>query len=163
MHKFILCVFLDRWRLLADHHLRLRSSLRLSSRCYRISWVTLWKRLMGSLYQGRSRTVNTSHGWNTFLPHWAESLLYEFHTTAGTPEEQIQDQEPPRSDLFLFPDESGNCQDSSPPYPMLPSPLITPAPNLAQETDDFCILETPSSRGEVGTYSFFKLRLHIFV
>uniref|UniRef100_A0AAX7T4E4 Autophagy related 2B n=1 Tax=Astatotilapia calliptera TaxID=8154 RepID=A0AAX7T4E4_ASTCA len=77
-----------------------------------------------------------------------ESLLYEFHTTAGTPEEQIQDQEPPRSDLFLFPDESGNCQDLSPPYPMLPSPLITPAPNLAQETDDFCILETPSSRGE---------------
>uniref|UniRef100_A0A3P9CZT1 Autophagy related 2B n=1 Tax=Maylandia zebra TaxID=106582 RepID=A0A3P9CZT1_9CICH len=66
----------------------------------------------------------------------------------GTPEEQIQDQEPPRSDLFLFPDESGNCQDLSPPYPMLPSPLITPAPNLAQETDDFCILETPSSRGE---------------
>uniref|UniRef100_A0A669AVB1 Autophagy related 2B n=1 Tax=Oreochromis niloticus TaxID=8128 RepID=A0A669AVB1_ORENI len=77
-----------------------------------------------------------------------ESLLYEFHTTAGTPEEQIQDHDPPRSDLFLFPDESGNCQDSSPPYPMLPSPLITPAPNLAQETDDFCILETPSSRGE---------------
>lgn len=66
----------------------------------------------------------------------------------GTPEEQIQDHDPPRSDLFLFPDESGNCQDSSPPYPMLPSPLITPAPNLAQETDDFCILETPSSRGE---------------
>uniref|UniRef100_I3KWB8 Autophagy related 2B n=1 Tax=Oreochromis niloticus TaxID=8128 RepID=I3KWB8_ORENI len=78
----------------------------------------------------------------------SKSLLYEFHTTAGTPEEQIQDHDPPRSDLFLFPDESGNCQDSSPPYPMLPSPLITPAPNLAQETDDFCILETPSSRGE---------------
>uniref|UniRef100_A0AAQ5YJY0 Autophagy related 2B n=1 Tax=Amphiprion ocellaris TaxID=80972 RepID=A0AAQ5YJY0_AMPOC len=45
--------------------------------------------------------------------------------------------------------ESGNFnQDSSPTYPMLPSPLITPAPSLAQETDDFCILETPGSRGE---------------
>uniref|UniRef100_A0A673BBH7 Autophagy related 2B n=1 Tax=Sphaeramia orbicularis TaxID=375764 RepID=A0A673BBH7_9TELE len=43
--------------------------------------------------------------------------------------------------------ESGN-QDSSPTYPMLHSPLITPVPNLAQETDDFCILETPGSRGE---------------
>ncbi|XP_030574079.1 autophagy-related protein 2 homolog B [Archocentrus centrarchus] len=66
----------------------------------------------------------------------------------GTPEEQIHDNDPPRSDLFLFPDESGNCQDASPTYPMLPSPLITPAPSLAQETDDFCILETPNSRGE---------------
>lgn len=118
---------------------------------------------MGSLYQGRSRTVNTSLSEVKKCFTHEESLLYEFHTTAGTPEEQIQDQEPPRSDLFLFPDESGNCQDLSPPYPMLPSPLITPAPNLAQETDDFCILETPSSRGEVGTYSFFKLMLHIFV
>uniref|UniRef100_A0A3P8RJN2 Autophagy related 2B n=1 Tax=Amphiprion percula TaxID=161767 RepID=A0A3P8RJN2_AMPPE len=62
---------------------------------------------------------------------------------------QIHDHDPPRSDLFLFPDESGNFnQDSSPTYPMLPSPLITPAPSLAQETDDFCILETPGSRGE---------------
>lgn len=33
---------------------------------------------------------------------------------------------------------------------MLHSPLITPVPSLAQETDDFCILETPGSRGEVG-------------
>ncbi len=35
---------------------------------------------------------------------------------------------------------------------MLHSPLITPVPNLAQETDDFCILETPGSRGEVRIY-----------
>uniref|UniRef100_A0A3Q3ERI5 Autophagy related 2B n=1 Tax=Kryptolebias marmoratus TaxID=37003 RepID=A0A3Q3ERI5_KRYMA len=67
----------------------------------------------------------------------------------GSHEEPIHDHDPPRSDLFLFPDESGNLtQDSSPTYPMLPSPLITPAPNLAQETDDFCILETPDSKGE---------------
>uniref|UniRef100_A0A3B5LL36 Uncharacterized protein n=1 Tax=Xiphophorus couchianus TaxID=32473 RepID=A0A3B5LL36_9TELE len=63
--------------------------------------------------------------------------------------EKTHDHDPPRSDLFLFPDESGNLsQDTSPTYPILPSPLITPAPNLAQETDDFCILETPDSRGE---------------
>uniref|UniRef100_A0A4W6F0E6 Autophagy related 2B n=1 Tax=Lates calcarifer TaxID=8187 RepID=A0A4W6F0E6_LATCA len=67
----------------------------------------------------------------------------------GAHEERNHDHEPPRSDLFLFPDESGNFnQDSSPTYPMLHSPLITPVPSLAQETDDFCILETPGSRGE---------------
>lgn len=67
----------------------------------------------------------------------------------GSSEKPIQDLDPPRSDLFLFPDESGNLtQDSSPTYPQLSSPLITPAPSLAQETDDFCILETPESRGE---------------
>ncbi|KAF3701263.1 Autophagy-related protein 2 -like protein B [Channa argus] len=67
----------------------------------------------------------------------------------GAHEERNHNHDPPRSDLFLFPDESGNLtQDSSPTYPMLHSPLITPVPNLAQETDDFCILETPGSRGE---------------
>uniref|UniRef100_A0AAQ5ZTX0 Autophagy related 2B n=1 Tax=Amphiprion ocellaris TaxID=80972 RepID=A0AAQ5ZTX0_AMPOC len=79
-----------------------------------------------------------------------KNISMYFHTSAGAHEEQIHDHDPPRSDLFLFPDESGNFnQDSSPTYPMLPSPLITPAPSLAQETDDFCILETPGSRGEV--------------
>ncbi|KAM3870794.1 autophagy-related protein 2 homolog B [Diretmus argenteus] len=67
----------------------------------------------------------------------------------GIHEERNHDHDPPHSDLFLFPDESGNLtQESSPTYPMLHSPLITPVPNLAQETDDFCILETPGSRGE---------------
>lgn len=67
----------------------------------------------------------------------------------GAHEERNQDHDPPRSDLFLFPDESGNfTQDSSPTYPMLHSPLITPVPNLTQEADDFCILETPGSRVE---------------
>lgn len=77
-------------------------------------------------------------------------MLYSLHSSIGAHEEQNQDNDPPRSDLFLFPDESGNFnQDSSPTYPILHSPLITPVPNLAQETDDFCILETPGSRGEV--------------
>uniref|UniRef100_A0A7N8WN19 Autophagy related 2B n=1 Tax=Mastacembelus armatus TaxID=205130 RepID=A0A7N8WN19_9TELE len=63
--------------------------------------------------------------------------------------ERNHDHDPPCSDLFLFPDESGNSnQDLSPTYPMLHSPLITPVPTLAQETDDFCILETPGSKGE---------------
>ncbi|XP_061156845.1 autophagy-related protein 2 homolog B isoform X1 [Syngnathus typhle] len=65
----------------------------------------------------------------------------------GAREERNRNFEPPRSDLFLFPDESGNSvHDASPTCPILHSPLITPVSNLAQETDDFCILETPSSR-----------------
>ncbi|XP_012992957.2 autophagy-related protein 2 homolog B isoform X2 [Esox lucius] len=67
----------------------------------------------------------------------------------GIHKEQDHDLEPPRSDLFLFPDESGNLpQEPSPTYPTLHSPLITPAPKLAPETDDFCILETPGSRAD---------------
>lgn len=67
----------------------------------------------------------------------------------GTHEEKSCQHEAPQSDLFLFPDESGcSNQDSSPTYPMLHSPLITPVPNLTQETDDFCILDTPGSRAE---------------
>ncbi|XP_077394186.1 autophagy-related protein 2 homolog B isoform X2 [Festucalex cinctus] len=66
-----------------------------------------------------------------------------------TQEERKRDHEAPRSDLFLFPDETGNSvQDVSPTCPILHSPLITPVPSLAPETDDFCILETPSSKAE---------------
>uniref|UniRef100_A0A665UX45 Autophagy related 2B n=1 Tax=Echeneis naucrates TaxID=173247 RepID=A0A665UX45_ECHNA len=82
-------------------------------------------------------------------PEAKASNFLTFPSPAGAHEEQDHDHDPPRSDLFLFPDESGNFnQDSSPTYPMLHSPLITPVPNLAQETDDFCILETPNSRAE---------------
>ncbi|KAM6961425.1 autophagy-related protein 2 homolog B [Aplochiton taeniatus] len=67
----------------------------------------------------------------------------------GVCEEKNPDQSGPRSDLFLFPDESGNMtQECSPTFPGLHSPLITPLPSLAQEADDFCILETPGSRAE---------------
>ncbi|CAB1330898.1 unnamed protein product, partial [Coregonus sp. 'balchen'] len=67
----------------------------------------------------------------------------------GIHEEQNQDFDPPRSDLFLFPDESGNLsQEPSPTYLTLHSPLITAAPNLASENDDFCILETPGSTAD---------------
>uniref|UniRef100_A0A8C1P732 Autophagy related 2B n=1 Tax=Cyprinus carpio TaxID=7962 RepID=A0A8C1P732_CYPCA len=63
-------------------------------------------------------------------------------------EDHSHDHEPPRSDLFLFPDESGNLgQEPNPTYPTLHSPLISPpAPSLLQDTDDFCILDTPGSR-----------------
>ncbi|XP_023684208.2 autophagy-related protein 2 homolog B isoform X3 [Paramormyrops kingsleyae] len=56
-------------------------------------------------------------------------------------------QEPPRSDLFLFPDESGNLsQEPSPTFPVYHTPLIyTPASDAAPDSDDFCILETPGS------------------
>ena len=81
-------------------------------------------------------------------------LLFVFWPCPGVHEVLHQDLDPPRSDLFLFPDESGNStQESSPSYPVLHSPLITPVPNLAQEADDFCILDTPGSRGDVGSFT----------
>uniref|UniRef100_A0AAR2LQS0 Autophagy-related protein 2/VPS13 C-terminal domain-containing protein n=1 Tax=Pygocentrus nattereri TaxID=42514 RepID=A0AAR2LQS0_PYGNA len=66
----------------------------------------------------------------------------------GVHEDQINDQDPPHSDLFLFPDESGNMgQEPSPTYPTLHSPLISPpAPSIHHDSDDFCILDTPGSR-----------------
>ncbi|XP_073720955.1 autophagy-related protein 2 homolog B-like isoform X2 [Misgurnus anguillicaudatus] len=66
----------------------------------------------------------------------------------GVNENHSHDQDPPRSDLFLFPDESGNLgQEPSPIYPTLHSPLISPpVPSLQHDSDDFCILDTPSSK-----------------
>ncbi|XP_035280532.1 autophagy-related protein 2 homolog B isoform X1 [Anguilla anguilla] len=65
----------------------------------------------------------------------------------GLHQELRQDLEPPRSDLFLFPDESGNLsQEPSPTFPTYHSPLIYTASSApAHESDDFCILETPGS------------------
>uniref|UniRef100_A0A673XHZ8 Autophagy related 2B n=1 Tax=Salmo trutta TaxID=8032 RepID=A0A673XHZ8_SALTR len=82
---------------------------------------------------------------STCLSDFTLSLL----SPTGIHEEQNHDLDQPRSDLFLFPDESGNLpQELSPTYPTLHSPLITPAPSLVPETDDFCILETPGSRAD---------------
>uniref|UniRef100_A0A8B9M0D8 Autophagy related 2B n=1 Tax=Astyanax mexicanus TaxID=7994 RepID=A0A8B9M0D8_ASTMX len=66
----------------------------------------------------------------------------------GVQEDHISDHDPPRSDLFLFPDESGNLgQEPSPVYPTLHSPLISPpAPSTHHDSDDFCILDSPGSR-----------------
>lgn len=130
-----------------DPHLRHRFWLILSSRCCKIWWAKRWRRRKASMCQGCSRMVKTAHSQ---LIIWNASSYAALSIFAGAREERNQDQDPPCSDLFLFPDESGNLnQDSSPTYPILHSPLITPVPNLAQEADDFCILETPSSRREV--------------
>uniref|UniRef100_A0A8B9LQZ7 Autophagy related 2B n=1 Tax=Astyanax mexicanus TaxID=7994 RepID=A0A8B9LQZ7_ASTMX len=65
--------------------------------------------------------------------------------TLQSNEDHISDHDPPRSDLFLFPDESGNLgQEPSPVYPTLHSPLISPpAPSTHHDSDDFCILDSP--------------------
>uniref|UniRef100_A0A8C1FWM1 Autophagy related 2B n=1 Tax=Cyprinus carpio TaxID=7962 RepID=A0A8C1FWM1_CYPCA len=77
-----------------------------------------------------------------------DSLQSHMLQQNGVNEDHSHDHEPPRSDLFLFPDESGNLgQEPSPTYPVLHSPLISPpAPSLVHDTDDFCILDTPGSR-----------------
>ncbi|XP_051502720.1 autophagy-related protein 2 homolog B-like isoform X2 [Myxocyprinus asiaticus] len=66
----------------------------------------------------------------------------------GVSEDHSHNHDPPHSDLFLFPDESGNLgQEPSPTYPTLHSPLISPpVPSLPHDSDDFCILDTPGSR-----------------
>ncbi|MGH0171077.1 UNVERIFIED_CONTAM: hypothetical protein FKN15_060320 [Acipenser sinensis] len=63
----------------------------------------------------------------------------------GVHEGFTQALEPPRSDLFLFPDESGNIsQEPSPTFTPYHHPLIYAAmSDAAPESDDFCILETP--------------------
>ncbi|XP_028828008.1 autophagy-related protein 2 homolog B isoform X2 [Denticeps clupeoides] len=78
-----------------------------------------------------------------------DSQLCQCLQLNGTHEDLIQDLDPPRSDLFLFPDESGNLtQEPSPIFPTLHSPLISPPAALQHhDADDFCILETPGSRG----------------
>ncbi|XP_069771921.1 autophagy-related protein 2 homolog B-like isoform X4 [Narcine bancroftii] len=59
----------------------------------------------------------------------------------------IQEREPARSDLFLFPDESGgSSQEQSPSSTMaLPEQhsAYTPLPSEQPESEDFCILDAP--------------------
>uniref|UniRef100_A0A673K2H5 Autophagy-related protein 2 homolog B-like n=1 Tax=Sinocyclocheilus rhinocerous TaxID=307959 RepID=A0A673K2H5_9TELE len=90
------------------------------------------------------------------LPEAEQQILQDLMSDAMEETDSLQsvnedhshDHEPPRSDLFLFPDESGNLgQEPNPTYPTLHSPLISPpAPSLLHDTDDFCILDTPGSR-----------------
>uniref|UniRef100_A0A6Q2WWV0 Autophagy related 2B n=1 Tax=Esox lucius TaxID=8010 RepID=A0A6Q2WWV0_ESOLU len=112
--------------------------------------------------EAKSTTPSRPPSQTVLLPEAEQQMLQDLMSEAmeendsqhalalqhnGIHKEQDHDLEPPRSDLFLFPDESGNLpQEPSPTYPTLHSPLITPAPKLAPETDDFCILETPGSR-----------------
>ncbi|KAI6067819.1 Autophagy-related protein 2-like protein B [Aix galericulata] len=63
----------------------------------------------------------------------------------GVLDDRSQTQEPSCSDLFLFPDESGNAsQDSSPTYASFTHHLINEAVgDVPAESDDFCILFAP--------------------
>ena len=65
----------------------------------------------------------------------------------GVLDEKSHTQEPCCSDLFLFPDESGNVsQESSPAYPSLTHHLISDAvTGVTAENDDFCILFAPKT------------------
>lgn len=67
--------------------------------------------------------------------------------TNGVPDEKSHTQEPCCSDLFLFPDESGNVsQEPSPAYASLPHHLISDTMTGAPtENDDFCILFAPKA------------------
>ncbi|XP_062325883.1 autophagy-related protein 2 homolog B-like isoform X2 [Osmerus eperlanus] len=124
-------------------------------------------RCSGSKYRTKPEAPSRPPSQAPLLPEAEQQLLQDLMSEAmedtdsqhalglqhnGLHEAQNLDLDPPRSDLFLFPDESGNLpQESSPTYPTYPtlhSPLITPIPKLTQEADDFCILETPSSRAE---------------
>ncbi|XP_016101620.1 autophagy-related protein 2 homolog B-like [Sinocyclocheilus grahami] len=109
------------------------------------------------------REINNASKMAPLLPEAEQQILQDLMSDAmeetdslqshmlqqnGVNEDHSHDHEPPRSDLFLFPDESGNLgQEPNPTYPTLHSPLISPpAPSLLQDTDDFCILDTPGSR-----------------
>nr|XP_033806767.1 autophagy-related protein 2 homolog B isoform X1 [Geotrypetes seraphini] len=65
----------------------------------------------------------------------------------GILDEKSQSQEPSCSDLFLFPDESGNAsQDASPTYMSLPRHLVNDTMmDAPSESDDFCILYAPKT------------------
>ncbi|KAG8449121.1 hypothetical protein GDO86_015975 [Hymenochirus boettgeri] len=65
----------------------------------------------------------------------------------GISEGRIDSQEPPCSDLFLFPDESGNVsEESSPIFASATPHLLNEALlDVQSESDDFCILYAPKS------------------
>lgn len=70
------------------------------------------------------------------------STLLQF---PGVLDDKSQTQEPSCSDLFLFPDESGNVsQEPSPTYASFTHHLISEAMgDVPAESDDFCILFAP--------------------
>ncbi|KAE8586365.1 hypothetical protein XENTR_v10021645 [Xenopus tropicalis] len=65
----------------------------------------------------------------------------------GISEGRCETQEPPCSDLFLFPDESGNVsEESSPMFPPTTPHLLSEAMlDFPSESDDFCILYAPKN------------------
>lgn len=71
----------------------------------------------------------------------------------GVLDEKLHTQEPCCSDLFLFPDESGNVsQEPSPAYASLTHHLISDTmAGAPTENDDFCILFAPKAAIQVTT------------
>lgn len=69
------------------------------------------------------------------------------HLLNGVSDEKFHIQEPSCSDLFLFPDESGNIsQELSPPcVPFTPHLIGEAMMDVPSESDDFCILYAPKT------------------
>lgn len=98
-------------------------------------------------------TVYSVYSQWSFVGYWIFiSLVLPF---VGVQVDQTSDQDPPLSDLFLFPDESGAVgQDPCQAYPILHSPLISPpVPSTHHDSDDFCILDTPGYRATVRQFT----------
>lgn len=96
------------------------------------------------------------------MKHVFSTLLH----LPGVLDDRSQTQEPSCSDLFLFPDESGNAsQDSSPTYASFTHHLINEAVgDVPAESDDFCILFAPkvavavrSFKNYLRDFFFFKV------
>lgn len=76
----------------------------------------------------------------------------------GVLDEKSQTQEPCCSDLFLFPDESGNVsQEPGPPYTSFTHHSVSDAmARVPTENDDFCIIFAPRANVQVinGCYNW---------
>ncbi|RXM93050.1 Autophagy-related protein 2-like B [Acipenser ruthenus] len=96
----------------------------------------------GSKQRGRPDIPSRPPSRPLLLPEAEQQILQDLMSVH---EGFTQALEPPRSDLFLFPDESGNIsQEPSPTFTPYHHPLIYAAmSDAAPESDDFCILETP--------------------
>jgi hypothetical protein len=83
-------------------------------------------------------------------------ILQSFYL--GVLDEKSQIQEPCCSDLFLFPDESGNVsQEPGPAYASFTHHLINDAmTGVPTESDDFCILFAPKAAIQVINGNIFE-------
>uniref|UniRef100_A0A8C6ZBP3 Autophagy related 2B n=1 Tax=Nothoprocta perdicaria TaxID=30464 RepID=A0A8C6ZBP3_NOTPE len=81
-------------------------------------------------------------------PHQATSPMKP--ESNGLLDDSSRTREPSCSDLFLFPDESGNVsQESSPTYSSFTHHLLSEAAgDVPAESDDFCILFAPKAKDE---------------
>lgn len=87
-----------------------------------------------------------------------------FFLLPGVLDDKSQTQEPSCSDLFLFPDESGNVsQEPSPTYASFTHHLISEAMgDVPAESDDFCILFAPKVAVAVRSFENYKKKKYIY-